>query len=81
MKQEWMPVNPCDTCSCSPKNDPQTFDGCEVSNTCVQYGIKIGGVIAQKKLLVHLMKHPEILFPYTYIRRLESMLKQLEETK
>jgi hypothetical protein len=34
-----------------------------------------------KKILEYLIEHPEGTFPYTYIKQLNEMLKQLESDK
>jgi hypothetical protein len=82
MTAEWMPVNPCEKCAASPNNDPQAFDGCEVFNTCVQYGVRIGGITAQRKLLEYLIANTDETKGYSHVVtyvELKSMLKQLEE--
>ena len=84
-KLTWAPMNPCDTCPASPKNDPQAYDGCEVAKTCVLYYKFISGKEYQKELLLYLIKTYSVKFLDIDGRtqeaistwHLESMLKQL----
>ena len=82
---QWISVDPCETCPSSSKNDPQAFDGCEVFNTCVQYGVRIGGLAAQNKLLEYLIDRCQanyqkgILPPVVTRQELQEMKLQLEE--
>jgi hypothetical protein len=69
MKPEWMPINPCEGCTTRGSSCPPN------SETRKEYN---AAVDAQRKVIGYLIEHPEGTFPYTYIKQLNEMLKQLE---
>jgi hypothetical protein len=72
--KEWMPVNPCHP-ECPTKDGhcpPNSRFPCE---TRKEYD---AAVDAQRKVIGYLIEHPEGTFPYTYIKQLNEMLKQME---
>jgi len=79
-KFEWMPVNPCVKC----KEKIGGLDGCDTT-TCGIFSHYYDAKVAQRKLLEYLIakttSRMNLRAGETSVAMLESMLKQLEESK